>query len=280
MKIKISTKISKNLLSELKKKATNIRRRLIVTSAQAGSSHIGSSLSSIDILTTLYFDILNIKPDAHSDPKRDRFIMSKGHAGLGLYSTLAERGFISNKLLENYSKDKSTLTVHPVRGLAKGIEATTGSLGHGLGMGLGIALALKRERNPGRVFVLLSDGECDTGSTWEAIMLAGHLKLDNLVAIVDYNKIQSFGTVKEVLDLEPFADKWRANNWKAVEIDGHNFEQLISTFRNIPTKSGWPTAVIAHTIKGKGIPFMENKLEWHYKNIKPEELEKTLAELY
>lgn len=279
MKTKTSTKPA-NLIPELKRRAMNIRRRLITISAKAGSSHIGSSLSSIDILTALYFDALRIKPSTYNDPKRDKFIMSKGHAGLGFYSALAEAGFIEDKVLEEYCKDNSILTVHPVRGLAKGIEATTGSLGHGLGMGLGMALAAKRDKNPSRTFVLLSDGECDTGATWEAVMLAGHLKLDNLVAIIDYNKIQSFGTVKEVLDLEPFADKWRANRWGVVEVDGHDFKKLVPALRKIPAKQNKPTVIIAHTVKGKGIKFMENKLEWHYKNISAQELDKTLEQIY
>lgn len=263
--------------NDLAQHALSVRRLIVTTSAKARSVHIASSLSPIDILVSLYFKIMKGIPD---DEERDKLIFSKGHGGLGLYCVLAERGLISVNNLEKYGGDGTTLAVHPVRGSVSGIEATTGSLGHGLGMGLGMALAQKRDGRTGRTFVLLSDGECDEGSTWEAIMLAGHLKLDNLVAIVDYNKIQSFGLVKDVLNLEPFGDKWRANHWEAVEIYGHDFKQIIHALSNTPSKSGRPTVVIANTVKGKGVRFMENKLEWHYRDLNIENLESALKEVY
>lgn len=280
MKTKTSTKLSKKLLTELKTHALDIRRRIISVSSKAGTTHIGSLLSTVDILTAVYFDALNIDPKKPNSPERDKFILSKGHGGLGLYCTLIQRGLISKKILNKYGKDGSILPIHPVRGSVPGIEATTGSLGHGLGMGLGMALAQKSDKRRGRTFVLLSDGECDEGSTWEAVMLAGHLKIDNLVAIVDYNKIQCYGHVKDVLNLEPFANKWQANNWEVLEINGHEFNEIIPALRNIPRQQGKPTVIIAHTLRGKGIPFMENKLEWYYFSLKPENLDKTLAELY
>jgi len=276
----MKTKISTKLLSELKRHALNARRAVVSTSAKAGSVHIASALSPIDILVALYFDALNINPKNPNNPMRDRFIISKGHGGLGLYCVLVERGFISEKLLNKYGQDESILTVHPVLGAVLGIEATTGSLGHGLGMGLGMALAQKRDKNPGRVFVLLSDAECDEGATWEAVMLAGHLKLDNLVVIIDYNKIQCYGRVKDILDLEPFTDKWLANRWAVAEVNGHKFEELIPVLRNIPKQDGRPTVIIAHTIRGKGLPFMENTIEGYYTNIKQNDLEKILTEVY
>lgn len=276
MKTKISTKLG----LELKQRALSARRSIISTSAKAGSVHIASALSPVDILVTLYFDTLRVSPKNFKNLNRDRFILSKGHGGLGLYCVLAERGFIPKKLLNKYGQDGSILTVHPVLEAVPGVEATTGSLGHGLGMGLGMALSQKRDKKPGRVFVLLSDAECDEGATWEAIMLAGHLKLDNLVAIIDYNKLQCYGKVEDILDLEPFADKWRANKWAVAEVNGHKFEKLIPTLRKIPKQKGKPTVVIAHTIRGKGVPFMENNLEWYYFNIKPGDLDKTLAEVY
>lgn len=276
----MKTKISTQLVAKLKFHAFNARRNVITASSVASSSHIASALSPIDILTALYFDTLNVNHKDPDNPKRDKFILSKGHGGLGLYSVLVERGFISEKLLKKYGQDGSVLTVHPVRKAVAGIEATTGSLGHGLGMGVGMAIAQKRNKNPGRVFVMVSDGECDEGSTWEAVMLAGHWQLDNLVAIVDYNKIQSFGSVKEVLELEPFADKWQANRWAVTEVDGHDFEKLIPALRSIPLAKNKPTVIIAHTVKGKGVPFMENKLEWHYRNVRPEDLKVTLGSLY
>ena len=266
------------LFASLRERALKARLLVLTTSARAGSVHIASSLSPIDILTALYFDIMHL--GILGDADYDKFIFSKGHGGVGFYAVLAERGLISMDLLETYGQNGTILAVHPVRGSVPWIEATTGSLGHGLGMGLGLALAQKRDGKTGRTFVIVSDGECDEGSTWEAIMLAGHLKLDNFIAIVDYNKIQSFGSVKEVLDLEPFADKWRANHWEAVEIDGHDFKKIVPVLRNIPITQGKPTVVIAHTIKGKGVPSMENKLEWHYRNIKLEDLAKFLKEVY
>jgi len=276
----MKTKISTKLLLKLKQHAINVRRAIISTSAKAGSVHIASALSPVDILVALYFDVLNIDPKKADNSKRDRFILSKGHGGLGLYCALAERGFIPKKLLDKYGQDGSILTVHPVLGSVPGVEATTGSLGHGLGMGLGMALSHKRDKNPGRVFALLSDAECDEGATWEAVMLAGHLKLDNLIAIIDYNKLQCYGKVKDILDLEPFADKWIANCWSVVEVDGHNLEELVPVLRNVPKQNGKPTVIIAHTTRGKGVPFMENNLEWYYFNIKPVDLDKTLAEVY
>lgn len=265
------------LISDLKLHALNARRSIITIAARAGSAHIASSLSPVDILTALYFKVMKGGID---DPERDKLVFSKGHGGLGLYCVLAERGLISRDDLEKYGQAGTVLAVHPIRGSVPAIEATTGSLGHGLGMGLGLALAQKCDRISARTFVLLSDGECDEGSTWEAIMLAGHLKLDNLVAIVDYNKIQSFGNVKDILDLEPFADKWRANHWNTIEISGHDFEQIIPALSGSLSEPGKPTVVIANTIKGKGVRFMENKLEWHYLNVKMEDLEKTLKEVY
>ena len=276
----MKTKISIKFLSELKQHALKARRAVVSTSAMAGSVHIASALSPIDILIALYFDVLNVDPKNPSNPKRDRFILSKGHGGLGLYCVLVERGFIPKKLLDKYGQDGSILAVHPVLGAVPGIEATTGSLGHGLGMGLGMALAQKRDKNSGRVFVLLSDAECDEGATWEAVMLAGHLKLDNLVVIIDYNKIQCYGRVKDVLDLEPFTDKWLANRWAVAEVNGHKFEELISVLRDIPKQTDRPTVIIAHTIRGKGLPFMENTIEGYYMNIKQNDLDKALVEVY
>ncbi len=260
--------------------ALSSRKTVLITASQSGACHIGSSLSPIDILITLYFGILNIDPANFQDPSRDRCILSKGHGGLGLYAVLAERGFISKELLEDYGKNGSKISVHPVLNSIPGVEATSGSLGHGLSIGLGLAIAARSNKKSWRSFVILSDGECDEGSTWEAILLAGHLKQDNLIAIVDYNKIQSFGTTKDVLDLEPFADKWVAAGWSVKEVDGHNLDELYSVLTEIPIKKDMPTVVIAHTIKGKGISYMEGTLDWHYKNLKQEDLGAALKILY
>jgi transketolase len=280
MKIKNFILPSEKILAELKKHALEARRTVIKTSAKAGSVHIASSLSPIDILIALYFDSLRFNSREPGNPKNDRFILSKGHGALGLYCVLIERGLLSEKLLEKYNQNDSILATHPVRGSAPWIEVSTGSLGHGLSIGLGLALAQKSDHNHGRTFVLVSEGDCDEGSTWEAAMLAGHLGVENLTVIVDYNKIQCFGSVKEVLDLEPFADKWRADHWAVEEIDGHDFNQLIPALRRLPLKTGHPTVIIANTIKGKGVPFMENKLEWHHRTIKMEELNDILTKVY
>lgn len=263
----------------LKQKALETRKTLITVAARSGSLHIGSSLSHIDITTALYSRILNVTPGTLDDPARDRFFLSKGHAALGYYCVLAAHGFIPMEALERYSQDGTKLAGHPVLGSAPGIEGTSGSLGHSLPMAVGLALAAKRNGWSSKYVVLLSDGECDEGSNWEAMLLAGHLGLDNLTVIVDYNKIQSFGTVKDVLDLEPFAAKWEACKWSALEVDGHDFSQLLPALSSLPSAAGKPSAILAHTVKGKGVPYMENKLEWHYLNVKPEDLEETLRQM-
>lgn len=267
-------------IAQLKRTALAARKMLIRIASKSRSPHVGSSLSHIEITTALYSRILNVSPKKADDPDRDRFILSKGHAALGYYCVLALHGFIPQKELERYGQDGTKLAGHPVLGSAKGIEATTGALGHGLAMGVGLSLAAKRDGKKARSFVLISDGECDEGSTWEAALLAGHLKLDNLTVIVDYNKFQSFGSTKEVLDLEPFEDKWRAVRWEAVSVDGHDFPALLPALSSLPLKKGKPSAIIAHTVKGKGIPRMENTLASHYENVRPEELDDVLHHLF
>lgn len=267
-----------NTYQETRKLAQQIRSQTLKMVHRANASHVGSCLSIADLLAVLYGQILKIDPANPNLPERDRFILSKGHATAILYAVLAERGFFPLELLETYCQDGSLLTGH-VSHEVPGVEVSTGSLGHGLPIGCGMALAAKRDGESHRVFVLLSDGELDEGSNWEAILFAGHHLLDNLVAIVDYNKIQSFGNVKEVLDLEPLADKWQAFNWAVREIDGHNLEEIAHCFSQVPFEVGKPNIVIAHTIKGKGISFMENQLAWHYKSPNAEQLSQALTEL-
>lgn len=258
--------------------ANSIRSHALKMVYRASASHIGSCLSMADLLAVLYGQILKIDPENPNLPERDRFILSKGHATAILYAVLAERGFFPLDWLETYCQDGSSLIGHASHEVP-GVEVSTGSLGHGLPIGCGMALAAKRSVDPYRVFVLLSDGELDEGSNWEAILFASHHRLDNLVAIVDYNKIQSFGTVKEVLDLEPLADKWRSFNWSVQEIDGHNWAEITGCLGSIPFESGKPSVVIAHTIKGKGISFMEDQLIWHYKSPDHDQLSQALMEL-
>jgi transketolase len=259
--------------------ANRIRRRAVKMIHRAGSSHVGSVFSAVDILAVLYQRILRVDPTQPDWTDRDRFILSKGHASAGLYVALAERGFFPEFWLDEFCRDGGRLAGHITHVGVPGVEVSTGSLGHGLPLACGMALAGKRESRPYRVFTMLSDGECDEGSTWEAVLFAPFHRLDNLVAIVDYNKIQSLGTVKETLDLDSLAAKWQAFGWSVVEIDGHDFVQIENAFRAIPAKPGKPTCVIAHTIKGKGVSFMENKLLWHYRSPDADELRLALAEL-
>jgi transketolase len=259
--------------------ALQIRKRALHMTHRANASHIGSSFSMTDLLAVLYSGILRVDPARPDWPDRDRFILSKGHAAAGLYAALAERGFFPLERLDTFCADDSLLAGHSTHCGVPGVEVSTGSLGHGLSIACGIAIAGKRDRRDYRVFAMLSDGECDEGSIWEAVLFAPHHQLDNLVAIVDYNKIQSFGRVEEVLDLEPLADKWRAFGWSAREIDGHDLDQIHETLSAVPFDTGRPSVVIAHTVKGKGVSFMEDRLLWHYKSVSPEQLAQALAEL-
>lgn len=258
--------------------AANIRANSLKMVFQAKASHIGTCLSIADLLAVLYGRILQVSSQAPESPERDRFILSKGHGTAILYAVLAEKGFFPTKLLDEYCKDDSHFTGHANHHVP-GVEVSTGSLGHGLPIGCGMALAGKRAGKPYRVFVMLSDGEMDEGSNWESILFAPHHQLDNLVAIVDYNKIQSFGMTKEVLDLEPLADKFKSFRWSTREIDAHNHQEIFETLNDIPFEKGKPSMIIAHSIKGKGISFMEDQLAWHYKSPNSEQLAQALEEL-
>jgi transketolase len=246
---------------------------------RANASHIGSCFSMLDILAVLYGEILNIDPKNPYLPDRDRFILSKGHGTAALYAILSERGFFPLDWLQSYYQNGSELIGHTNSKGIPGVEVSTGSLGHGLPIGCGLALAAKRDQLSYRVYVLLSDGELDEGSNWEAILFAPQHLLDNLVVIIDYNKIQGFGTVKEVLDLDPLYDKWKAFRWGVREINGHDYKQIEESLKRTPFEPGLPSVIIAHTIKGKGVSFMENRLEWHYKSPNDEQLAQALAEL-
>jgi len=257
----------------------DIQKKILKMFFDSRTSHIGSSLSEVDILTILYFKILSIDPKNPTAEDRDRFLLSKGHGAAALYATLAQRGFFPESVLDTYCKNGGKLPGHSTRNCAAGVEVSTGSLGHGLPMGAGMALAGKRDEKNYRVFVLMSDGECDEGTTWETALFAAHHGLDNLIAIIDYNKLQALGRTNEVLNLEPLKEKWQSFGWKAREINGHNFSEIENTLSEVPFEKGKPSLVIANTIKGKGVSFMENKLEWHYKNLTQEDYEKALKEL-
>jgi transketolase len=259
--------------------ALRIRAHVLRMVHRAKASHVGTCFSMTDLLAVLYGAVLRIDP-AHPDwPDRDRFILSKGHGAAAIYATLAERGFFPIDWLDTYCCDGTRLAGHITHYGVPGVEMSSGSLGHGLSLACGMALAGLRGGQDHRVFALLSDGECDEGSIWEAILFAPHHRLDNLVAVVDYNTIQSFGTVKEVLDLEPFAPKWQAFGWAVREVDGHDIDALLDVFQTIPFQPGRPSCVIAHTVKGKGVSFMEDRLEWHYRSPDGGQLRQALAEL-
>ncbi len=259
--------------------ATQIRAYVLQMTHRAHSSHVGTSLSIADLLAVLYNGILRVDPDQPEWPERDRFILSKGHGCAALYAVLAEQGFFPKEWLETYCQDGTRLAGHITHHGVPGVEVSTGSLGHGLSIACGMALAAKRDGRSYRIFVLLSDGECDEGSTWEAALFAPHHHLDSLVAIIDYNKIQSLGLIKEVLNLEPLATKWQAFGWAVREIDGHNLSQIEDVLQHVPFESGRPSCIIAHTVKGKGVSFMENQVAWHYKSPDAQQLRQALKEL-
>lgn len=259
--------------------ANRIRIHCVKMTSKGGSSHIGSALSIADILATLYGRVLNVSPETSRSINRDRFILSKGHAGSAVYAALAECGFFSLEKLDSHYQDGSDLSGHVSHKNNLGVEFSTGSLGHGLPVGAGMAYAAKIDGRKNRVFVLLSDGECDEGSNWEAILFAAHHKLSNLVAIIDYNKIQSLAPVSQTLALEPFKDKWTAFGWSVVEVDGHAVSELESALSPKPTTIDKPLCLIAHTTKGKGVSFMENSVLWHYRSPRGSEYEAALREL-
>ncbi len=259
--------------------ARRIRRHVLQMTSTGGSSHVGAAFSIADIMAVLYGQIMRHDPRQPRWHGRDRFILSKGHAGAAVYATLAELGYFSVEQLKRHYQDGSIFSGHVSHKGIPGVELSTGSLGHGLGVGVGMAKALKLANQDPRVFVLLSDGECDEGTIWEAALFAQHHSLDNLVAIIDYNKIQSLGSVAETLALEPFRPKWESFNWSVVEADGHDHASLATALGTPPSRSGQPTVIIAHTIKGKGVSFMENTVLWHYRTARGEEFDRALAEL-
>lgn len=243
-----------------------------------GGSHIGAIYSCADILGVLYGGILNVNAAAPEDPNRDRFVLSKGHAGGGLYAALAERGFFPVEKLVTHYQDGSELCGHVSHELP-GVDVSTGSLGHGLSIATGMALAGQKKSASHRVFCLLSDGECQEGSTWEAVLFAAHHELSNLVAIVDFNGLQGLGRVNEVVRLDPFADKWRTFGWGVTECDGHDHKALAEALRSVPSVPRKPTCLIAHTVKGKGVSFMEDTVLWHYRIPRGTEYDAAMMEL-
>lgn len=266
-------------ISFLQHKAVQVRRDVIRMLAGAGSGHPAGSLSAVDILVALYFQILKHNQRNPEWPERDRFVLSNGHICPALYAVLARAGYFSQSKLLTLRKLGSSLQGHPHRGDLPGLETTSGSLGSGLSQACGMALAAKMDRSAWRVICLMSDGEQDEGNIWEAVMFAAKCKLDNLTAVVDCNGIQIDGPTQKVMPLESLKNKYQAFGWEVLEIDGHNFSEIINAFEQAGSIKRKPTVIIAHTIPGKGVPFMENKFEWHGKSLNKEEAEKALGGL-
>jgi transketolase len=256
--------------------ATQIRRIVIDRSKRAGVGHIGSSLCVADLLAVLYEGVL--QGERSDDPERDRFVLSKGHAALALYATLVASGRLPEDVLDSFGEDNSALGVHPEHTLPW-IDFSTGSLGHGLSIGAGAALAARLQRSPRRAFVLLSDAECNEGSVWEAAMFAAHHRLANLVAIVDCNGQQAFGYTREVLDLSPLGERWRAFGWDVREVDGHDVDALAEVIAGLDTTEGPPHVLVAQTTFGKGVSYMEGLIKWHYWPMSDEEHAQAVREL-
>ena len=264
--------------SEIEKITRKIRSKVLEMDYKADVAHLASALSCVDILAVLYWKILRISPENPKDSNRDRFILSKGHAAMALYAALAYKGFFQESLLDTFGKQGTLFAEHPDRGIP-GVEAATGSLGHGLPLGIGMALAGRIQQKDYRVYVLLSDGECNEGSVWEAAMFAPAHKLDNITVIIDYNKWQATGRSKEITALEPLAAKWQSFGWSTYEINGHDLKKLFEVLSNSHDGSGRPVAIIAHTVKGKGVSFMEDDNNWHYRVPNEEEFNKAKMEL-
>lgn len=272
-------KFTEKTNSKLDARSKELRRTIIKTFDAGKRGHMGAALSLVEILRVLYDDILKYDPQKPQWEKRDRFILSKGHGCLALYAILADKKFIPENELWKFCKTDGILGGHPEHKIP-GVEASTGSLGHGLSIGIGFALNARYEKSNHRVFVVVGDGECNEGSVWEAALSAGKHKLENLTVMVDYNKHQSYSSTFEVQDMEPFADKWRAFGFGVVEVDGHNIHELKKVLTSLPVERGKPTAIICHTIKGKGISYVENNMQWHHKSkVGEDEIQKLFEEL-
>jgi len=264
---------------EMENMAKKLRRHIIAMISKANSGHPGGSLSAVEIITALYFHVLRHNPENPAWPERDRFVLSKGHAAPVLYAALAECGYLAIDQLLTLRQMDSCLQGHTDCHLTSGIEMSAGSLGQGLSFAVGAALAGKLDSREYKVYVLLGDGECDEGQVWEAAMAAAHFKTDNIIAIVDKNEIQLDGWTKDIMNIEPFAEKWKGFGWEVFEVDGHNIVKVIEILEKAKTVKGRPSVIIAHTVKGKGVSFMENNPDFHGKAPTPAETEKALKEV-
>lgn len=265
-------------LALLRSRAAAVRGHIVAMAAGPTGTHLGGALSATDILVALYFHVLRVRPEQPAWPDRDHFILSKGHASAALYATLAERGFLPVAELSAYGRTGGRLFAHPTP-LVPGVEFATGSLGHGLSLGVGLALAAARLGRPNRVYVLLGDGELQEGSVWEAAMAAGQFGLDNLVAVVDRNQLQINGRTEHRMRLEPLAERWESFGWEVSHVDGHNLRALCSAFDRMPIEAGRPSVLVADTVKGRGIGFLEGRRQSHYAVLGPAAHRRALAAL-
>jgi len=261
-----SARIRNVAVSQLDSRSKYLRKLVVRALAGGERGHIGSSMSLIEIMRVLYDEVLLFQPSNPRWRDRDRLILSKGHGCIALYAMLADKGFFPLETLDTFCRRDSILGGHPEAGKVPGVEVSTGALGHGLSIAVGVALAMRMQKRDSRVIVIMGDGEIDEGSVWEAAMCASKHRLSNLTAVIDCNKIQSAGPTHEILDLEPLTDKFRAFNFATIEVDGHDVQALRATFHGLPIAQDRPSAVICHTIKGKGIGFAENDANWHHKS--------------
>lgn len=269
-------------VSKLKKIATEVRKDTIATMAKANMGHPGGSLSQVEVLVALYNEIMNIRPEEPEWEERDRLIFSKGHACASYYTVLAHRGYFPVQDLSSFGEIDSYLQSHPDRNKTPGVENSSGSLGQGLSLAVGVALAAKIKNKTYQVYALLGDGECDSGQVWEALMAAAHHQLDNLLIIIDHNKLQAKGTCDYIMKLNPFADKLKTFNHNVIEIDGHDFNDIVKGIngaKDVSKLEGKPTVILSHTIKGKGVSFMENVVGWHNAPPTLEDMDNALKEL-
>ncbi|MBU1121410.1 MAG: transketolase [Candidatus Omnitrophica bacterium] len=264
---------------DLRNKSKELRKTIVKTICNGGGGHISASLSVVEILAVLYCNIMNVNSENLTDENRDRFILSKGHAGVALYAVLADCGFFDKKHLDTFGKSGTILGGHPDMYKVPGVEASTGALGHGFPFGVGVALSGKLDKKDYRVFCVIGDGECQEGSIWEAALFASQHKLDNLVTVVDFNKLQAMDKLDEIVSLEPLVDKWKSFGWEVREVDGHNIDDLEVIFKSAPFVNNKPNLIIAHTVKGKGISFMENQAIWHYRMLNKEEMKVACRDL-
>lgn len=271
--------LSEQEIQHLQGIAKRIRCYTVRTISEAGAGHVGGSLSEADILTALFFRVMRLDPRRPDWGERDRFILSKGHGAAGLYATLAERGYFSPELLKTFGRIDSTLQVHPDMHMVPGVEVSTGALGQGISVALGVALAARLDGRAFHVYCLIGDGENQEGQVWEAAQTAAHYKVDNLTVILDYNRVQLFGTLDEIMEIAPIVDKWRSFGWHVVEIDGHDIGQIIEALGLAKGIKGQPCILIAHTVKGKGVSYMEGKSAWHGKPPNEAQLAQALADL-